>query len=103
MDTAAICEEKAQAHRKEILEECECSEKAHAEFEAAKQECVMLDAAAKEQCENEAQEAFIKAHDACTPTECEKKYNTIYAETMEQCRADGGTDVICTPEAEVAA
>jgi len=47
-----------------------------------------------------ANEAFEKARGACTPTECEKKYDTVYDETLEQCRADGGTDVICTPEAE---
>jgi len=40
MDTADICEAKAQAHREKILKECECKEEAIAEFEAAIQNCV---------------------------------------------------------------
>jgi hypothetical protein len=30
--TAAACEEEAQAHKKKVLEECECKEKAAAEY-----------------------------------------------------------------------
>jgi len=45
MDTADICEAKAQAHREEILEECICSEEAQTEFDSAMQDCAMRDTA----------------------------------------------------------
>jgi len=57
----------------------------------------MMDAAEVDECVERANEAFKKANDACTPTDCEKKFDAVYAETMTQCLADNGTEVICTP------
>jgi len=40
MDTAAICEAKAQAHKMETLEECECVEKANTAHAEGIEQCV---------------------------------------------------------------
>ena len=51
-------------------------------------------------CKAPLEEAKKKLLEDCypeEPTDCELKYETAYADAMEQCLANGGTDVICTP------
>jgi len=68
--------------------------------------CDMLDGVDKEKCVENTKEAYEKALKDCypeDPTDCEVRYETVYAETMEQCLADNDATVDCTPVAEEAA
>jgi hypothetical protein len=93
--TAAVCEEEAQAHKKKVLEECECYENAHAEYDENIQQCEGLEGDEYTNCMVKMRTIFAEALEECTPkepTECEQIADAYYQEKKDECLANGGSE-----------